>query len=96
MVLVTRASGFVRTHVSMTLKYRGDGVVGLNNFNHYYDQTLTQARQKLLHRACAFIVEGNINDSDIVHKLFDVVPFTHVLYLAVQAGVRYAMKNPNA
>ena len=80
----------------MALKLRGDGVVGLDNFNRYYDPTLKRARQKLLHHTGTFVVGGNINDSDIVHKLFDVVPFTHALHLAVQAGVRYAMKNPNS
>ncbi|GFZ15224.1 nucleotide-sensitive chloride conductance regulator (ICln) family protein [Actinidia rufa] len=48
-VLVTGAAGFVGTHVSMALKRRGDGVVGLDNFNRYYDPTLKLARQKLLH-----------------------------------------------
>ena len=32
-VLITVSTGFVRTHVSMALKWRGNGVLGLNNFN---------------------------------------------------------------
>ena len=32
----------------------------------------------------------------MLNKLFDIVPFTHVLHLAAQAGVRYAMKNPQS
>ncbi|KAL6953849.1 UDP-glucuronate 4-epimerase 3 [Sarracenia purpurea var. burkii] len=93
-VFVTGAAGFVGTHVSIALKRRGDGVVGLDNFNNYYDPSLKRARQKLSERAGVFIVEGDINDSDLLHKLFDVAPFTHVIHLAAQAGVRYAMKNP--
>uniref|UniRef100_A0A5B7BB60 UDP-glucuronate 4-epimerase n=1 Tax=Davidia involucrata TaxID=16924 RepID=A0A5B7BB60_DAVIN len=95
-VLVTGAAGFVGTHVSVALKRRGDGVVGLDNFNDYYDPSLKRARRNLLDRAGVFVVEGDINDSDLVHKLFDVVPFTHVMHLAAQAGVRYAMKNPSS
>ncbi|KAJ4841676.1 UDP-glucuronate 4-epimerase 1 [Turnera subulata] len=34
-VLVTGAAGFVGTHVSMALCKRGDGVVGIDNFNSY-------------------------------------------------------------
>ncbi|KAF7810156.1 UDP-glucuronate 4-epimerase 3 [Senna tora] len=95
-VLVTGAAGFVGTHVSLALKRRGDGVLGLDNFNHYYDPNLKRARQKLLDRAGVFVVEGDINDAALLHKLFDVVPFTHVMHLAAQAGVRYAMQNPSS
>ena len=49
-VLVTGAAGFVGTHVSMALRRRGDGVLGLDNFNNYYDPSLKRARQNLLTR----------------------------------------------
>ncbi|KAL6311511.1 hypothetical protein AAG906_009895 [Vitis piasezkii] len=95
-VLVTGAAGFVGTHVSAALKRRGDGVVGLDNFNDYYDPSLKRARQALLERTGVFIVEGDINDSELLRKLFEVVAFTHVMHLAAQAGVRYAMENPSS
>jgi len=41
-------------------------------------------------------VEGDINDAVLLRKLFDVVLFTHVMHLAAQAGVRYAMQNPGS
>ncbi|XP_051142976.1 UDP-glucuronate 4-epimerase 3-like isoform X2 [Andrographis paniculata] len=93
-ILVTGAAGFVGSHVSAALKRRGDGVVGLDNFNNYYDPSLKRARQKLLEDAGIFVVEGDINDAVLLRKLFDLVAFTHVVHLAAQAGVRYAMKNP--
>ncbi|XP_042971711.1 UDP-glucuronate 4-epimerase 3-like [Carya illinoinensis] len=95
-VLVTGATGFVGTHVSTTLKRRGDGVLGLDNFNDYYDPLLKRARQALLEHTGVFIVEGDINDSTLLSKLFEVVAFTHVMHLAAQAGVRYAMENPGS
>lgn len=95
-VLVTGAAGFVGSHCSLALKKRGDGVLGLDNFNSYYDPTLKRARQKLLLRHEVFIVEGDLNDASLLRKLFDVVPFTHILHLAAQAGVRYAMQNPQS
>lgn len=95
-VLVTGAAGFVGTHVSAALKRRGDGVLGLDNFNDYYDPSLKRARQALLERTGVFIVEGDINDGALLRKLFEVVPFTHVMHLAAQAGVRYAMENPGS
>jgi len=95
-VLVTGAAGFVGSHASLALKRRGDGVLGLDNFNDYYDQSLKRSRQGLLEKQGVFVVEGDINDAPLLKKLFDVVPFTHVMHLAAQAGVRYAMQNPNS
>lgn len=95
-VLVTGAAGFVGTHVSMALKQRGDGVVGLDNFNNYYDPSLKRARQKLLEYAGVYVIEGDINDQKLLHKIFHLVSFTHVMHLAAQAGVRYAMENPSS
>ncbi|CAI9781591.1 unnamed protein product [Fraxinus pennsylvanica] len=95
-VLVTGAAGFVGTHVSVALKRRGDGVLGLDNFNDYYDPSLKRARQALLERTGVYIVEGDINDVALLKKLFDIVGFTHVMHLAAQAGVRYAMENPSS
>lgn len=95
-VLVTGAAGFVGMHVSTALKRRGDGVLGLDNFNDYYDPPLKRARQMVLQDAGVFVVEGDINDATLLRKLFDVVAFTHVMHLAAQAGVRYAMQNPSS
>nr|AZA15162.1 UDP-glucuronate 4-epimerase [Lycium barbarum] len=95
-ILVTGAAGFVGSHVSAALKLRGDGVVGLDNFNSYYDISLKRARQKLLENNGVFVIEGDINDNHLLKKLFDIVKFTHVVHLAAQAGVRYAMKNPGS
>eukprot|EP00249_Psilotum_nudum_P018429 c26799_g1_i1 orf=490-1785(-) len=95
-VLVTGAAGFVGTHVSLALKKRGDGVVGLDNFNAYYDPSLKRARQNLLEDHGIFVIEGDISDSSLLKNLFDLISFTHVMHLAAQAGVRYAMENPNS
>ncbi|XAR70411.1 UDP-glucuronate 4-epimerase [Bertholletia excelsa] len=95
-VLVTGAAGFVGTHVSISLKRRGDGVLGLDNFNSYYDIGLKRSRRALLERTGVFVVEGDINDAVLLRKLFDMVAFTHVMHLAAQAGVRYAMQNPGS
>ncbi|EPS73152.1 hypothetical protein M569_01604, partial [Genlisea aurea] len=95
-VLVTGAAGFVGTHVAIALKGRGDGVVGLDNFNHYYEAGLKKARKSLLERRGVYIIEGDINDGELLRKLFDTVRFTHVMHLAAQAGVRYAMQNPSS
>ncbi|XP_062198489.1 UDP-glucuronate 4-epimerase 6-like [Phragmites australis] len=93
-VLVTGAAGFVGMHCSLALKARGDGVLGLDNFNSYYDPSLKRARQKLLASRGVAVLDADINDGLLLEKLFDVAAFTHVLHLAAQAGVRYAMEAP--
>ncbi|RVW35252.1 UDP-glucuronate 4-epimerase 2 [Vitis vinifera] len=93
-VLVTGAAGFIGSHVSAALRNRGDGVVGLDNFNNYYDVSLKHDRRAMLESSGVFIVDGDINDQELLKKLFSIVQFTHVMHLAAQAGVRYAMKNP--
>ncbi|KAJ0860768.1 putative UDP-glucuronate 4-epimerase [Helianthus annuus] len=93
-VLVTVAAGFVGIHISAALRCRGDYILGLDNFNSYYDPTLKRARQHVWKKSGIFIVEGDIKDTGLLNKLFEVVHFTHVIYLAAQAGVRYTMKKP--
>ncbi|KAL7590689.1 hypothetical protein Lser_V15G38844 [Lactuca serriola] len=70
--------------------------IRLDNFNDYYDPALKRARQSLLERSGIYIVEGDINDAPLLKKLFELIPFTHVMHLAAQAGVRYAMENPGS
>lgn len=95
-VLVTGAAGFVGSHACLALRRRGDGVVGLDNFNSYYPVELKRARQERLAEEGIFIVEGDISDQALLLRLFDLIQFTHVLHLAAQAGVRYAVHNPLA
>ncbi|XP_047048571.1 UDP-glucuronate 4-epimerase 6-like isoform X2 [Lolium rigidum] len=93
-VLVTGAAGFVGSHCSLALRARGDGVLGLDNFNSYYDPALKRGRQRLLSDRGVVVLDADINDALLLEKLFEAVPFTHVLHLAAQAGVRYAMEAP--
>lgn len=95
-VLVTGAAGFVGFHCSLALHKRGDGVVGLDNFNSYYDPSLKKARRSLLASHSVLLIDADLNDSRLLSRLFDLVPFTHILHLAAQAGVRYAIENPSS
>eukprot|EP00897_Mesotaenium_endlicherianum_P007518 jgi/Mesen1/6795/ME000035S06174 len=88
-VLVTGAAGFVGSHVSLALKKRGDGVVGIDNFNSYYPVALKRARQANLQKNGIFIIEGDINNVELLEEVFELVKITH-------AGVRYAVHNPLA
>jgi UDP-glucuronate 4-epimerase len=95
-VLVTGAAGFVGSHVSLALKKRGDGLVGVDNFNDYYEVSLKRARQDMLAKHGIFVIDEDINNAALWTTLFDLVQFTHIMHLAAQAGVRYAMQNPGS
>ncbi|RME30927.1 NAD-dependent epimerase/dehydratase family protein, partial [Candidatus Woesearchaeota archaeon] len=43
-VLVTGIAGFIGSHVAHALVARGDTVIGIDNFNDYYDVALKRDR----------------------------------------------------
>jgi UDP-glucuronate 4-epimerase len=96
-ILVTGAAGFIGFHTSKRLLERGDTVVGLDNFNDYYDVRLKESRANVLDRYDAFDMRRiDLADRAAVEKLFADEGFGKVVHLAAQAGVRYSIENPHA
>jgi len=93
-ILVTGTAGFVGFHTAKALRERGDGVLGIDNFNSYYPRRLKNARAEALEQAGVLTVEADLNDGAALRRARELCPFTHVLQLAAQAGVRYATKDP--
>lgn len=96
-VLITGSAGFIGSALALRLLARGDTVIGVDNFNTYYDVRLKQARQA---RALAYPqfqeVLLNIEDRVGVAALFAHTQPQRVVNLAAQAGVRYSITNPMA
>ncbi len=96
-ILVTGAAGFIGFHTANQLLERGDTVVGLDNFNDYYDVGLKDARAAILNDFDDFtMVRLDLNDREGIEKLFKDEGFEKVVHLAAQAGVRYSIENPHA
>ena len=96
-VLLTGAAGFVGFHTALQLHSEGDTVLGLDNFNHYYDVQLKRTRAALLRRAgMTTLFEGDVCDGALLELLLRAGRVTHVIHLAAQAGVRYSLKKPLA
>ena len=92
-ILVTGAAGFIGSKLMSELQKRGDTVVGVDNFNDYYDVRLKEARCR------AFgldVIKMDIADKAAVDQLFAAEHFDKVVNLAAQAGVRYSITNPYA
>jgi len=96
-ILVTGAAGFIGFHTSKVLLERGDTVVGLDNFNDYYDVALKESRASVLDDYDKFkMVRINLADRDAMEALFAEEKFDKVVHLAAQAGVRYSIENPHS
>lgn len=96
-ILVTGAAGFVGYHVSERLTREGFDVVGLDNFNDYYDVQLKRDRFGMLRRKANFTgAEVDVADFAALGALFEKHGIRSVIHLAAQAGVRYSITNPFA
>lgn len=94
-VLVTGAAGFIGFHTSLQLHEEGDMVIGLDNFNTYYDVRLKRARHALLkHAGMQTLIQGDVCDAELLATILREGRVTHVIHLAAQAGVRYSLKKP--
>jgi UDP-glucuronate 4-epimerase len=95
-VLVTGAAGFIGFHVAQRLIERGEDVVGIDNFDPYYDVSLKHARLAQLQDAKGFrFVEMDIADRERMPALFAEEHFDRVIHLAAQAGVRHSLTHPH-
>jgi len=96
-ILVTGSAGFIGFHTSKKLLERGDNVIGIDNFNDYYDTRLKADRNKILEKKSNFkLYMGDISTSWFMEKVFEENNIEKVCNLAAQAGVRYSIKNPFA
>jgi len=93
-ILLTGSAGFIGFHTAKALLARGDEVVGLDNFNAYYDPKLKEDRNlELLKEEKFTLIRGDICDRKTVAKA--VKGADRVCHLAALAGVRYAFDHPD-
>ena len=96
-ILVTGAAGFIGSALAIRLLQEGNEVVGVDNFNDYYDVSLKHDR---IERALAYenfkILPVDVCDKIAINNLFKQEKFDRLMHLAAQAGVRYSIENPSA
>ena len=96
-ILVTGAAGFIGFYAAKQLLERGETVVGLDNFNDYYDVRLKESRAAVLEPFDNFsMVRLDLADRAGMEALFAKEKFDKVVHLAAQAGVRYSIENPHS
>lgn len=108
-VLVTGGAGFIGFHLIRRIVCFDHEVVGIDNFNDYYDVNLKIARtnelgfnevlkygkkySSSLYNNLIFI-KLDITHKEKIYSLFKNEQFDVVINLAAQAGVRYSLSNP--
>lgn len=96
-ILVTGAAGFVGHAVAHRLLDRGERVIGIDNFNAYYDPALKEARAATLAGRAGFeMVRGDIADAPMLAAMVRDHGVARIVHLAAQAGVRYSLEQPFA
>lgn len=85
-IIVTGVAGFIGSHLAETLLNGGKKVIGIDQFNDYYDPALKRKNVSILETNPNFeLIEGDIQSLDWSKLLVDV---DVVYHQAAQAGVR--------
>ena len=98
-ILITGAAGFIGFHMVKKLSdvkphYQ---LVGLDNFDPYYDVNLKHDRATLLQQQHGLILyKGDVCDKRLLKHLLDSYHVTIVIHFAAQAGVRHSINDPLA
>ncbi len=96
-ILVTGVAGFIGAHTAKALLKRGDEVIGIDNFNPYYDQALKQARLAEVQAHSNFEFHAiDLVDKKALTDLYRQIQPDRIIHLAAQPGVRYSLENPQA
>ena len=111
-ILVTGTAGFIGFHLAKKLLELGHEVIGYDNINDYYDVNLKYARlnelgintdevkENVLVQSSTYakhkFIKSNLENAEVMNKLFEDEKFDAVCNLAAQAGVRYSIENPHA
>jgi UDP-glucuronate 4-epimerase len=102
--LITGIAGFIGFHFASRAIKDGHCVVGIDNFNNYYDVNLkfnrlrelgidaSEVNKRVFNNNNISIIKGNIEDES-TWNLIDTYNIDVVVHLAAQAGVRYSLTN---
>jgi UDP-glucuronate 4-epimerase len=91
-IFITGLAGMIGFHTAKHLKTLGHEIVGIDNFNDYYEVSLKRERARILNDDYdVTVVEDDILTSDYDHALKNV---DLVLHLAAYANPRHSLEFP--
>jgi UDP-glucuronate 4-epimerase len=93
-ILVTGAAGFIGSHLCERLISDNHIVVGLDNFDPFYDRKIKESNIKALKETDKFkLVEGDIRNADCVESICRDGIYI-IIHLAAKAGIRPSIIDP--
>ncbi len=94
-IFITGAAGFIGSHLTETLLKEGHSIVGIDNFNDFYEPKIKERNiQSALLSSAFSLIKGDILDQNIISNIFNNNCFDAVIHLAAYAGVRPSIENP--
>ena len=92
-ILVTGAAGFIGSYVAKALLADGCEVIGVDNFNSYYDVRLKEMRHSALENMAGYTgIRGDINDFELLSDVFKKYQPDRVCHLAASLGLGSLLK----
>jgi UDP-glucuronate 4-epimerase len=93
-LIVTGAAGFIGSHLTRALAARGHRVIGIDNFDPFYDRPLKEANLADLEGRRFTFIEADIRDDAAMEALFVQHRPAGVFHIAALAGVRPSILDP--
>ena len=95
-ILITGSAGFIGYNLAKNLlEKKGFKIIGIDNFNDYYDVKLKKKRNILLKKYKNFsFYKLDISNKNKLKKIFKKNQIDFVFHFAAQAGVRYSIDHP--
>ena len=94
-LLVTGAAGFIGSHLCQRLLAQGNTVIGLDNFDPFYDPAVKRANIARCEKDDNFkLAQGDIRDTAFVANILKNHDVEIIVHLAAKAGVRGSIKDP--
>lgn len=94
-VLVTGAAGFIGSHLCEALLSSGRHVVGIDNFDEFYEKSYKISNLKNLTCNEKFLfLEGDAGNRHLLEGIS--YPISSVIHLAAKAGVQPSLRNPQS
>lgn len=90
-VLITGVAGFIGSWTAKELIKQGYDVIGIDNFNDYYNPKFKEENLKNVNIK---LYRADIRDVDTLRKIFSANRIEKVVHLAAMVGVRSSIINP--
>lgn len=99
-ILITGIAGFIGSHVAEKLLREGHDVIGIDNFNDFYDPRVKKENiaEVMKTASCSgsnlTLLTGDILDNGFLSEVFSNQKIDAVIHLAAYAGVRPSIEKP--